>query len=175
MIRRLLATLMIVWLTGFVWFVVMLPRPADDSRTDAVIVLTGGAGRIERGLAVLTAGQARRMLISGVDPLVRPRELAGRYGVPARLFACCIDLGDAVDTRSNGEEAADWIRARRYRSVRLVTTDWHMRRAGFELERQLPPGTTVLRDAVRSDPDLGMLLTEYHKYLLRRGAALFGI
>ena len=51
------------------------------------------------------------------------------------------------------------------RSIRLVTADWHMRRAARELEVTLPAGTTVLRDAVRTEPSLWTLLLEYHKLL----------
>jgi uncharacterized SAM-binding protein YcdF (DUF218 family) len=175
-IRRTASALLLVWLIGFVLFVGLLPRPAAEGRTDAIIVLTGGAKRIERGLDLLAAGQAKRMLISGVDPTVRPVDLAERYRVPLARFQCCIDLGtEAVDTRSNGEEAADWVRKGRYRSIRLVTTDWHMRRADFELRQAMPKDVRILRDAVRSDADLRVLFTEYNKYLLRRAAVLFGI
>jgi uncharacterized SAM-binding protein YcdF (DUF218 family) len=176
MIRRTASALLLVWLIGFVVFVGLLPRPVDGGRTDAIIVLTGGAKRIERGLALMDQNRAKRMLISGVDPSVRPVELAAQYAVPVGRFDCCIDLGtEAVDTRSNGDEAAAWVRKGRYRSVRLVTTDWHMRRADFELRQSLPRDVAIVRDAVRSDADLRVLFTEYNKYLLRRAAVLFGI
>lgn len=175
MIRRLTSALLLVWLIGFVLFVGLLPRPDDGGRTDGIIVLTGGPGRIERGLAMLEQGKARRMLVSGVDLLVRPREFVVQYKVPPRLFACCVELGqEAVDTRSNGAESADWVKRNRVRSVRLVTTDWHMRRARLELDQALPPGILIQSDAVRSEPNLTVLLKEYHKYLLRRGAVLAG-
>jgi uncharacterized SAM-binding protein YcdF (DUF218 family) len=174
-IRRLASAVLILWLVGFVVFVGLLPRPDDQGRTDGVIVLTGGPGRIERGLAMLEQGKARRMLVSGVDLLVRPQEFAVQYKVPPRLFACCVELGqDAVDTRSNGAESADWVKRNRVRSVRLVTTDWHMRRARLELDQALPPGIVIRADAVRSEPNLTVLLKEYHKYLLRRAAVLVG-
>jgi uncharacterized SAM-binding protein YcdF (DUF218 family) len=64
-------------------------------------------------------------------------------------------------------EAANWMRQNRAKTVRLVTVDWHMRRAAFELSRELPQGTTMLRDAVRSHPSLETLFMEYHKLLAR--------
>ena len=176
MIRRTASALLLVWLIGFVLFVAFLPRPARDGATDAIIVLTGGARRIEHGLDLLGQGRAKRMLISGVDPTVRPVELAARYRVPLARFTCCVDLGtEAVDTRSNGDEAAEWVRKGGYRSVRLVTTDWHMRRAVFELRQSMPRDVRIVNDAVRSDADLPVLFTEYNKYLLRRAAVLIGI
>ena len=137
--------------------------------------LTGGEGRIARGLEVLRQGWAPRMLVSGVDREVRPREFLVEHKVPRRLMACCVTLGfESVDTRSNAREAAQWIARNRFRSVRLVTTDWHMRRAELEMEQMLPGNVTVIRDAVRSQPSFRILFLEYHKLLARAVARLGG-
>jgi uncharacterized SAM-binding protein YcdF (DUF218 family) len=174
MIRRTISLLFLAWAIGFLWFVVALPTPAEDGvTTDAVIVPTGGPGRIARGLAVLDGGLARRMLVSGVDKEVRPQEFAAQFGVSPRTMACCITLGfAAVDTRSNAAETAKWVAQNEVRSLRLVTTDWHMRRAAGELDRALPDHVTVIRDAVPSQPDLGTLFLEYHKLIASRAAGL---
>lgn len=174
MFRRVVSFVFLVWAIGFLWFVVALPRPADEQvKTDAVIVPTGAAGRIPRGLAVLDKGLADRMLVSGVDPEVRPGEFAAEFGVSPRRMACCVTLGfAAVDTRSNAAETAKWVAQNEVRSLRLVTTDWHMRRAAGELYRMLPDHVTVIRDAVPSQPDLGTLFLEYHKLIASRAAGL---
>lgn len=175
MIRRVLVALILLWVFGFVFFVLALPRPAGPERTDGIVVPTGGPNRIGRGLALLADGQAQRMLISGVDRRVRAAELAATQNVPLALMDR-VDLGhEAVDTRSNGSETARWIERRRIKSVRLVTTDWHMRRARFELEQAIGDGVPIVSDAVRSDPSLSVLLREYNKYLLRRAAVLVGL
>ena len=176
MIRRIFGTAILLWALGFALFAGLLPRPAGAQKTDAIVVPTGGAGRIGRGLALLQAGQAKRMLVTGVDRRVRPVELANVQGAPLALVACCVDLGrEAVDTRSNGEETARWIARHKYKSVRLVTTDWHMRRARFELEQATGGQLDIVSDAVRSNPGFATLLREYNKYLLRRSAALVGL
>lgn len=174
MFRRLLSVVVLVWAIGFLWFVVALPQPAQDRAvTDAVIVPTGGPGRIDRGLAVLKSQQASKMLVSGVDPEVRPNEFAAEFGVSARDMACCVTLGfAAVDTRSNAAETAKWVAQNEVGSLRLVTTDWHMRRAAGELDRALPARVTVIRDAVPSQPDLGTLFLEYHKLIASRAIGL---
>jgi uncharacterized SAM-binding protein YcdF (DUF218 family) len=165
-IRRALSAVVLAWALGFLWFAIALPGPAEAVVTDAVIVPTGAAGRIERGLQVLGAGEARALLVTGVDPEVRPAEFAGQFGVPVETMACCVTLGfSAVDTRGNAAETAEWVRARRVRSLRLVTTDWHMRRAAGELARTLPGDVEVVRDAVPSQPSLRILFLEYHKLL----------
>ncbi|VWX48987.1 YdcF family protein [Novosphingobium sp. 9U] len=168
MFRRIAAFVLLVWVFGFLWFAVALPRPAGNERTDAVIVLTGGPGRIPRSLVVLRQRLAPRLLVSGVDPEVLPREFMQEYDVPPQLMRCCITLGyRAFDTRSNAVEAANWLQQRKARTVRLVTVDWHMRRAAFELGRELPKGTVMIEDAVRSHPSLQILFLEYHKLLAR--------
>lgn len=176
MISRALSFLLLAYVLGYALFVVLLPGPADDRRTDAIVVLTGGAKRLERGLDLLERGRAERMLVSGVERTVRPVELATRYDASQKLFDCCIDLGrEAVDTRSNAGETGRWLERRRFKSVRLVTTDWHMPRARFELAREVGDGVELIGDAVRSNPSFRQLFTEYNKYLLRHAAVLVGI
>ena len=78
-----------------------------------------------------------------------------RLGRRGRFLGCCVDLGsESVDTRSNAEEAKRWLDKHRYRSVRLITSDWHMRRAGYEFSRVLGSKYEVVPDAVRSQPPL---------------------
>lgn len=175
MIRRLVSLVVLVWLMGFVWFAVALPRPHEGGRSDAVVVLTGGGGRIGRGLQALQKGWAREMLVSGVDREVRPAEFAAEYKVPPGLMACCVTLGfQSVDTRSNAKETARWIAQHRVRSIRLVTTDWHMRRASLELGALLPGEIELIRDAVPSQPSLRSLFLEYNKLLARAVLRLAG-
>lgn len=176
MFRRFVAFLVLIWLLGFLWFAVWLPGPLPaDVRTDAIIVLTGSQGRIEHALDVLKSGKAPRLLVSGVDPEVKPREFAAQFSVPPRLMRCCVTLGfEAYDTRSNAIEAAHWVTRHGARSVRLVTADWHMRRAALELGRELPANVRLERDAVPSQPSLGALILEYHKLLARAALNLAG-
>ncbi|RJF93750.1 YdcF family protein [Sphingomonas cavernae] len=176
MIKRILSIVPLLWALGFAAFVIWLPRPMDGQTTDAIVVLTGGPGRIERGLSVLQQKRAKRMFVSGVYRDVRPHELALAQRAPMALFDCCVDLGrEAVDTRSNAQETAAWLKEHDYRSVRLVTTDWHMRRARHELARAVDGNVRIVGDAVKSDPGFAMLFKEYHKYLLSRVAGLVGL
>lgn len=174
MIRRLLSIVIIAWALGFVLFAVTLPQPIGNAGTDGVVVLTGGKGRVDRGLEVLDKGWAKRLLVSGVGREVKPREFAAEYGVSNALLACCITLGyKAVDTRSNGSETSEWAREEKISSLRLVTSDWHMRRAAIELRRNLPEDITVIEDAVPTQPNLWALFLEYHKWLARLTAPVW--
>src|SRR3546814_3899435 len=98
------------------------PRQGGKEKTDGMGVLTGGPGRMDRADERLEAGDAKRLLISGVAREVKPRELAAEYKRPVSLFDCCIALGfEAEDTRSNATEVATWAQRRKYKSIRLVT------------------------------------------------------
>ena len=67
MLRRIITLLLLIWVLGFIAFALLLARPAGDIKTDAVVVLTGGAGRVDRGLEALRRGWAPQLLVSGVD------------------------------------------------------------------------------------------------------------
>ena len=168
MIGRFVATVALLWALGFIWFAIALPQPAGEEKTDGVIVLTGGKGRIDRGLEALRSGWSPRLFVSGVDPDVKPHEFAIEYHIGSLQMACCVTLGfAATDTTSNASEAADWIEAQDLKSVRLVTSDWHMRRAVAELKRA-SPRVEIVPDAVTTSPSLKMLFLEYHKMLARQ-------
>ena len=177
MILRFGALALILYALGFFLFSVTLGLPASaQARTDAIVAITGGEGRIEQGVKMLGEGRGTRMLIAGADPAVTKADLVRRLGGKRRLVQCCVDLGsESVDTRSNAEEARRWVSKRGYRSVRLITSDWHMRRANYEFRRQLGDKVTIVPDAVRSEPRFVTLFGEYNKYLLRRVAVWLDI
>ena len=171
MIARLGSLLLLLYALGFVFFTFTLGKPATASAksTDAAVVLTGGKGRIEHAVDVLRDGQTKRLLIAGADPSVTKADLARRVPGSSKLIKCCVDLGsESVDTRSNAEEALRWLGKHHFQSVRLITSDWHMRRARYEFERVLGRDYRIVPDAVRSEPSFLTLFSEYNKYVLRR-------
>ena len=70
------------WIIGLFVFVDSIPAVTGDNdrdlRSDAIVVLTGGRGRVELGTALLARSAARKMLISGVGPNVAPRDVIPR-------------------------------------------------------------------------------------------------
>ncbi len=172
---RIILLGLLAWVLGLAWFMIALPGPASDIRTDGVVVLTGGAGRLQRGVQVLNQGLSRQMLVSGVDRSVRPGEFRLANAVAPALLRCCIELGkQATDTVSNAQETRNWVKRNQHRSIRLVTSDWHMRRARLELDQTLDGSVSIVMDGVPTTPSLDMILLEYNKYLLRRVSILFG-
>lgn len=164
---RVTISLVLLWLGGlflFVWF--QTPPAIPGVATDGVAVLTGGAKRLERGTAVLRAGLAKRLLISGVNPQVTPEEMRLALQMPEELFDCCVDLGFvAATTRDNADEVSEWVERYDWRSIRIVTAGYHMPRARQELAAKLPPDLIIVEDGVPAYlPSLAMV-REYLKFL----------
>lgn len=180
---RLIAILVVIgvpWLVGFVWFAETIPRAESttipESPTDAVVVLTGGPLRLQAGLAVLESGQARKLLVSGVHPSVEITELLRSAQRQPGGVECCVVLGyDADNTAGNAAETRRFLQREGYRSLRLVTASYHMRRSLLEFRRALP-GITIIPHPVFSEAfkrddwwawpgTLALIASEYHKYL----------
>jgi uncharacterized SAM-binding protein YcdF (DUF218 family) len=166
---------------GFFWFVRAVPEvevlPSRDA--DGIVVLTGAASRISDALDLLAAGRGHRLLISGVNPATRTTEIARLMPEHRRLFTCCVDLDhSAINTIGNAVETRRWVKARNFKSVIVVTSNFHMPRAMAEINHQLPGVTlvpfAVVSDKVRveawwEDPETARLLfTEYLKYIVAR-------
>src|SRR5690606_25849075 len=109
---------------GFLAFVDSLPqRPVNaTTRTDAIVVLTGGSERVTTGLHLLEQGLAKHLFISGVPPGITREELLRRINLADFSLRHRIALGHAAgNTAGNARETAAWMRRQRYRSLRLVT------------------------------------------------------
>jgi uncharacterized SAM-binding protein YcdF (DUF218 family) len=136
------AALGLLWLGGLLTFAAELPRRVDDAdrATDGIVVLTGGAARLGAGLELLAAGKAKRMFISGVHPGTSKGVLRQLVMPDARdKIDCCVDLGfAAANTFGNAIETADWATTNGYKSLRVVTANYHMPRSLIELHRRLP-------------------------------------
>ncbi|MCH8000413.1 MAG: YdcF family protein, partial [Proteobacteria bacterium] len=120
-----------IWLVGLLWFAKDLPVSvaAPARATDAIVVLTGGSGRVHQGLELLAQRRAKKLFISGVYRGVDVRELLGVSQQSPADLDCCIALGyEADSTRGNARETADWMREQGLGSLRLVTAAYHMPR-----------------------------------------------
>jgi len=169
--------LLLLWLGGFGWFLrAVQEEAADNSATDAIVVLTGGAERVETGFRLLEEGLAPRLFISGVHPDSRLADLARGAGMDPAKLAGRVELGHAAaSTRGNAVEIAAWARTRDITTIRLVTAGYHMPRARSELRRTMPALRVIpypvtpprLRDdgAFWRWRNWGLLLSEYCKFL----------
>lgn len=163
---------------GFLAFVESLPqRPVNaTTRTDAIVVLTGGSERVTTGLSLLEQGLARHLFISGVPPGITRDELLRRIGLGDFSLRHRIVLGHAAgNTAGNARETAVWMRRQRYRSLRLVTSQYHMPRSRAIFAWAMPDVEIVphpvFSEAVRQDDwwswpgTTRLFLSEYAKYV----------
>lgn len=148
---------------------VIMRTPHDvDRKTDAIVVLTGGQGRVDEGLKVYQEGMADRLLISGVHKDVRVPELLKLWKGGA------VDIGGiALDPRAtttveNAVYSIEWIKEHDVRSIRLITAYYHMPRSYWEFKRRMP-GLKIIPHSIAPEtgpPYWKMLLAEYGKVIL---------
>jgi uncharacterized SAM-binding protein YcdF (DUF218 family) len=183
--RRIVAiplVLLILWVCGLIWYAEDIPRGVADAATptDAVVVLTGGSGRLDVGFALLAEGRAKKLFISGVAREVNIDELIRLYGQGADKNAdnlrCCIAIGHtAGDTIGNARETAQWMAQEQFSSLRLVTASYHMRRSLLEFRRAMPTAIMIPHPVFpqgfragewwRWPGTLNLLISEYTKFV----------
>ena len=169
---------------GFVGFLSQL-RGAEtkpDRKADGIVVLTGGSSRVSDAMELLAGGYGQRLLISGVHPTNAAsdisRSLPDNQSLSDNqsLLDCCVDLDhSAVNTRSNAAETRRWVHERGFKSLIVVTSNYHMPRAIVELSHAMPDIAlipfAVVGDKWRDEPwwtsgaTVRLLLSEYVKYV----------
>lgn len=167
---------MLVWVVGYLLFVAytLLPLPVQAAgRADAIIALTGGTNRIDEAFDLLIARRADKLLISGVHRDVTLDDLLAASSLSedkqkALKAHCCITLDHiALSTRSNAEQARDWIARNGVRSVILVTSNYHILRAGMEFRRMVPQiaiAPHVVRPQNVKPLSNDFMILAYHEY-----------
>jgi uncharacterized SAM-binding protein YcdF (DUF218 family) len=141
-----LAGIAVALAVGFGVFVATLPamEPSALPRADAIVVLTGGADRVADAVQLMAQGRGARLLISGVHPTTTRQEIARQIPDMNRLAGCCVDLDYAArNTFGNAVETARWAEGRGFRSVIVVTSNYHMPRALLEMSRTMPEVSLV--------------------------------
>ena len=179
-VNLVLAVLFILglWAIGFSRYVADIPKVVEDktTRTDAIVVLTGGSGRLNVGLNLLSKDLANLMFVSGVYRGLDVRKLLQVVHHDAPRLETRINIGNAINTHENAEETAKWVAEKNLLSLRLVTAAYHMPRSLLEFRNRMPgikiianpvfpkhvkhsewwawPGTTAL------------FISEYNKFLM---------
>lgn len=169
--RRLLQAMTVVaacYGGGFGLFLVLLPQPYLDMvpETDGLAVFTGGSNRVTTGLQYVQDGYAGPVLLSGVHPHVRMRELMAMVPLTERQQAQITLDTLAENTRSNVINTIRWADARGVRSIGVVTSTYHALRCRIwfwwygarDRVRMIPVQPVA--------PGMRHLLTEYNKLLL---------
>jgi uncharacterized SAM-binding protein YcdF (DUF218 family) len=177
-VTAVLAAVVVGLAVGFVGFARSVSEavPPADPRAEGIVVLTGGTARIDGALALLAEGRASRLLISGVNPAVTRETLAQIVHEDFRsALWCCVDVDHARDTIENARSTRRWVIKQGFRSLIVVTSDYHMPRSMAELESAMPDVRLIsfpvsnpdlhLGDWWRNSEVFGLLVREYGKFL----------
>lgn len=163
---------------GFVWFVERLPTTETtlDRDADGIVVLTGRASRIGDAIELLAIKRGKRLLITGVYPTTTAVAIGRLVPEHQKLVTEKVDLDhSAVNTVGNAIQTRNWAKLNDFKSLIVVTSNYHMPRAMVELAHQLPDveliAFPVLPEKVRveswwsSFATMKLLFAEYLKYV----------
>lgn len=166
------------WGVGWIAFAAAIPNAVNDAttKTDAIVVLTGGRGRVEAGIELLRGGLAAKLFVSGAGGRTQlPDLLPDNVPITPEIQAA-ITLGrEAEDTPGNATETAAWAQRESIASLRLVTAAYHMPRSLLELQAAMPKvrivahpvfSSNVKADWWRWPGTASLIAREYTKFLV---------
>lgn len=165
-----------VWLGGMIGFGYTINhlQTDTDQKTDAIVVLTGGRNRIGEAVRLLNRGSAEQLLISGVSKGISIDTLKKRQDVEITTSREITLDEKSTNTVENAIEAAAWVKKNNIRSIRLVTSNYHMPRSMAEFRannRQLAIlahpvySERVEKNWWRSWHSFVLIASEYNKFL----------
>ncbi len=168
--------LLSVWFAGFLWFNHQINSYENTAgiKTDAIVALTGGRNRISKAVALLNDGAAEKLFISGVSKQTSLTQIEQLNDLRIRQKQKVQTGSEAKDTIGNAIEADEWIKKNNVRSIRLVTSNYHLPRSILEF-RHRSPEVSIVPSPVYSDKvqtkwwknpgSFRLIATEYNKFL----------
>ena len=171
--------LSILWAGGLIWFYSIIPNTPSQYKAEtplpAIIVLTGGALRVEKGIEALQDQLGERLFISGVYQSTDVKMLLSlSQNAENHTLIDKIELGhEAMDTSGNADEIAAWVKENHIEHAMIITGAYHMPRSLMEIKHRLPnldiipypvfPSHVKLDNLWFNLGSLGLVMSEYHK------------
>lgn len=149
----------------------------SEIKADAVVVLAGGKGRVDEGVRLYRQRKGNWLLFIGVDPSVRMSDLyRPQFGDPS---SDRVVLEKASrNTLENAIFGRDVIMRRNIRSILLITSRYHMKRASILFRNALPKDVAIYAYPVDSKNlkeswwnhggSFHLLFSEFYKYCMFR-------
>ena len=148
-----------------------------DLKADAIVVLAGGKGRVDEGVRLYRERKGEWLFFIGVGPAVRLSDLY--QPLPGDPSPEGVILEKASrNTLENAVYGRDIIMGKNVRSIVLITSRYHMKRASILLRNSLPRDVAIypypvdsknLKEAWWSHVgSFHLLFSEFYKYCMFR-------
>jgi uncharacterized SAM-binding protein YcdF (DUF218 family) len=151
-------------------------RPRE-LKADAIVVLAGGKGRVDEGVRLYRERKGKWLFFIGVDPAVRKSDLyRPQPGDPPADGVILENV--SRNTLENAIFGRDAIMRMKVRSIILITSRYHMKRASILLRNALPKDVAIYSYPVDSKNlketwwshggSFHLLFSEFYKYCMFR-------
>ncbi|NVN90810.1 MAG: YdcF family protein [Desulfuromonadales bacterium] len=144
---------------------------------DAIVVLAGGKGRVEEGVRLYREGKGRWLFFVGVDPSVRRTDLYKPHSGDPPASGVILEKASR-NTLENAIYGRDVIMDKDVRSIVLITSRYHLKRASILLRNALPKDVAIYPYPVDSknlkedwwshQGSFHLLFGEFYKYCMFR-------
>lgn len=172
------------WILSFCYFLYLIPKAAENinAKTDGIVVLTGGEGRIREGVYLLARNSSPKLLISGIGSNAEMQEF--KVASDEMRLASENELTNKIslgymarNTIQNALETSNWVILNDIKSLRLITSNYHIPRSLALFKHILPNEVKILIHPVLSanvmvnnwwkyPKTMKLLINEFHKYIL---------
>jgi len=122
----------------------------NAGKADAIVVLTGGLGRIDKGLELFNKKRADYLVIAGVDKDATIESIFFKRDIGFNAGKIILEKG-STSTYENAIAITGIIEAMDMDSIILITSFYHMQRASYIFHRMLPSGIKVLLHPVTTE------------------------
>lgn len=151
-------------------------RPREV-KADAIVVLAGGKGRVEEGVRLYRQHKGKWLFFIGVDPAVRRSDLYHPQTGDPSAEGVILEKASR-NTLENAIFGRDVIMQKNVRSILLITSRYHMKRASILLRNALPKDVAIYTFPVDSrnlkevwwnhGGSFQLLFNEFYKYCMFR-------
>ncbi|MBI5598356.1 MAG: YdcF family protein [Deltaproteobacteria bacterium] len=174
LVAALVASYIIYLFSSFIGDVRAIDAIEARGKADAIVVLTGGLGRTEVGLKLLSSGTAGLMILSGVHEDAELESIFFNKKLSENDKLNIILEKKSRSTIENAIEVRRIFEEKGYRSMVLITSAYHMKRALYLFRRIMPDDYVIMPYSVDSpnfdetrwwgSRSLGLLTVEFLKF-----------
>lgn len=148
-----------------------------STKTDAIVVLTGGKGRVVEGVRLYRQGTAHYLIIVGADPAVRKSDIYKANPGDPTTDGVILEK-NSRNTLENAIYGREVIKKNNIKSILLITSRYHLKRATILMRNALPQSCAIYPYPVDTSNlketwwnhsrSFSLLFSEFYKYCMFR-------